>query len=563
MLLLILVWPLLLALAVAVKASRNLALKVVPWAALPALLAAGVLADTGLELPYAMLGSVLRLDDSGRLFLLLSAGLWLATGLLAYPQLHNAGASRFAVLLLLALAGVQGLALAGDALLFFTAGTVVAYALYGLLVHQADASALYAGRVLMVLLVISDLVVFEVLLLLGQAAGSVDFVSLRQAMAGTDSSGLMLGLLLIGFGAKAGIVGLHVWLAPALKTAVPAIRPALIGFMFGAGLLGWLRLLPLGQIHWGDAGMVLQGLAGVTMLYAVVAGGLQAHPRAVPGYIAMALTGLWLVMLGFALRYPQGWGGVVEVGPAALLQSAFALAALLVVPCPDGVTTRTGSRQLGWAVAWVAALLLVVTPLGFMMAVPGGDATTLLELSAAMAGMAFLVVRRLLLVTAATGEAQEWTASLAGQQSSPIIRILPLLVACGLTGAALLSVADTLRGLTLARLWLSGLLIVLAGGAAWLSTNRRAAGWPKLPVGDLLAPVSRGLAVSLSVGRDLGHRQMPRWRDAALTRLLCPWSGVNWGGVIDRWQARISPWSTALVLLLLLGLIVAGLVAQA
>jgi len=558
--LLMLTWPLLLAMAVAFKASRGLALKMVPWAALPALLAAGVLADTGLVLPHAMLGGVLLLDGSGRLFLLLCAGLWLATGLLAHPQLHSAGAGRFAVLLLLALAGSQGLALAGDALLFFAAGTLAGYAVYGLLVHQAHESTHRAGRVLMVLLVVSDLVIFELLLLLGQAAGSVDFMSLRDAMADTDSRGLMLGLLLVGFGVKAGVVVLHVWLAPALMTAAPAIRPALIGLMFGAGLLGWLRLLPLGQVHWDDAGLVMQGLAWATLLYAVVVGCLQAQPRAVLGYAAMALTGLWLALLGYALRHPQAWQGIAEAGPAAVLQSGFALAALLIVPQSRGSYARVGSRWLGRAVMWLAALLLAVTPLGFTLAVSVVDDGTLLPLSATMAGIALLVLRSLLLMSVTDPGGQDGTVT--GQRYSPAAKALPLWVAGGLTSAALLTAAGSLHGLSLAEWGRAALLTTLAAGVAWLSV-RPSLGWlPVLPAGDLLAPVSRGLTAALKFGRGFGHSRLPRWRDAALARLLGPCSRLDWRQRIGRWEVVINPWSTALVLLVLLGLIAAGLSAR-
>ena len=270
LLLLVMIWPLLLAAAVAFGATRPVALRLVPWAALPALVAAVALADSGLRLPDTLLASALVLDSLGRVFLLLNAILWLAAGLLLRGRLRNDGAGRFAVLQLLAMTGSLGLALAGDALLFFTAATLAGYALYGLLVSDAYAGAQKAGRVLVVLLVVSDLLVFELLLLLGQAAGSVDFPSLRQALLNADNQGVLLVLLIAGFGIKAGIAGVHFWLAPVFLNAVTGVRPALIAFMFAAGLLGWLRLLPLGELHWSAAGSMLQWLAWVTLGYAAI-----------------------------------------------------------------------------------------------------------------------------------------------------------------------------------------------------------------------------------------------------------------------------------------------------
>ena len=360
-LLLAVTWPLLLAVGLAFGATRSVALRLVPWAALPALATVAMLADTGLRLPGAMLGSALVLDGMGRVFLLLSAFLWLATGLLARPQLHDAGANRFAVLLLLAMTGAFGLALAADALLFFTAATLAGYALYGLLVHEANVSAQKAGRVLVVLLVVSDLLVFELLLMLGQAAGSVDFPSLRQAFVDSGNQGLMLGLLIVGFGIKTGVVGVHFWLAPVFVTSVTAVRPALISFIFSAGLLGWLRLLPLGDIHdihWTGAGAVLQWLAWVTLGYAVFVGLLQAHFRSVLAYAAIALSGFWVATLGSALLYPQAWNGMAESTHAAVLQSGFALAALLLLDWRTGGCAPAWLRRISTGVMWLATLLI-------------------------------------------------------------------------------------------------------------------------------------------------------------------------------------------------------------
>ena len=101
-LLLAVIWPLLLAVGVAFRATRPLASRFVSWAALPALATAAALADTGLRLPGVLLGSALRLDGAGRAFLLLNATLFLTAGLLARAWPRCDGASRFAVLLLLA-----------------------------------------------------------------------------------------------------------------------------------------------------------------------------------------------------------------------------------------------------------------------------------------------------------------------------------------------------------------------------------------------------------------------------------------------------------------------------
>lgn len=86
------------------------------------------------------------------------------------------------------------------------------------------------------------------LLMLGQAAGTVDFVSLRQAFVNIDNKNVVLGLLIIGFGTKIDMLGVDFWTPPVFATAGAELRPAVVAFMFGAGVLGGWRLIPLGQI---------------------------------------------------------------------------------------------------------------------------------------------------------------------------------------------------------------------------------------------------------------------------------------------------------------------------
>jgi formate hydrogenlyase subunit 3/multisubunit Na+/H+ antiporter MnhD subunit len=560
-LLLAVTWPLLLAVGLAFGATRSVALRLVPWAALPALATVATLADTGLRLPGAMLGSALVLDGMGRVFLLLSAFLWLATGLLARPQLHNAGANRFAVLQLLAMTGAFGLALAADALLFFTAATLAGYALYGLLVHEANVSAQKAGRVLVVLLVVSDLLVFELLLMLGQAAGSVDFPSLRQAFVDSGNQGLMLGLLIVGFGIKTGVVGVHFWLAPVFVTSVTAVRPALISFIFSAGLLGWLRLLPLGDIHdihWTGAGAVLQWLAWVTLGYAVFVGLLQAHFRSVLAYTAIALSGFWVATLGSALLYPQAWNGMAESTHAAVLQSGFALAALLLLDWRTGGCAPAWLRRISTGVMWLATFLLAAAPVGITGSLAKVDGMAAVQMSCATAAIAFLVIRGLLLIGPPGQGARDMSTSLyVMQQPAQAPTTTSLLVAGGLAAAALLAAAYNLAGLSLSELLRPAMVVSAAALVAWLSAERRVPRLTTLPPGDLLVPISRGLSQALTFVRRLADEQLPRWCDAWLVSLGRPWSNVDWWGMVERIDFGLTRWRTVLVVLLLLGLMVA------
>jgi len=552
-LLLVLIWPLLLAGAVAFGATRRLALRLVPSAALPALGAAGVLADSGLRLPDVMLGGALALDDTGRAFLLLSAAAGLATGWLARPRLLAPGASRFAVLLLLAMEGGFALALADDALLFFAAGTLGGYALYGLLVDEMSMAAQRAGRVFVVMLVLSDLVVFELLLILSQAAGDVDFKSLRQVLVHTDNRELILGLSIVGFGIKAGIVGVHFWLAPAFVSAMPALRSALVAFMFGAGLLGWLRLLPFGEIHWSGAGTLMQWLGWVTLGYAVFAGLLQARFRSLLSYAAVCLTGLWLAMLGSVLQHPQTWNGVDDAVHAAVPQAGFAMTVLLLLDRGTDRNAAAWRRHLSRGLMWLAALLLVATPVGVTGSLAKAGDAAVVGMSSVAAVIAFLVVRGLLLIDPEVHGARD------PGTSPQTLSAATLSVAAGLTVAAVLAAADNLIGLVPSELGLIILMVSAAAFGAWLSVARFAHRLPDLPPGDLLVPIGSGLVTALGHARRLADTRLRQWRDSVSALVLHLRSAVDWRRIIGRSESALSHWPTAMAVLVLLGLIAATL----
>jgi formate hydrogenlyase subunit 3/multisubunit Na+/H+ antiporter MnhD subunit len=555
---LVLVWPLLLAMGVAFVSTRPLALMFAPWAALPALVAAVAFDDTSLGLPAAMLGSELVIDATGRVFLALSAALWLASGWLARPRLCAAESSHFAVLLLLAMTGGLGMAMAGDALLFFTTSTLAGYALYGLLVCETDLAARQAGRVLVVLLVVSDLLVFELLLILSQAAGSVDFMVLRQAFASTEKQALLLALLVAGFGIKLGVGGLHFWLSPVFTAVVPALRPALISFMLGGGLLGWLRLAPLGGVHWFAAGGAMLWLAWITLGYAMIVGVLQSQVRSMLAYVAVALSALWVALLGAALVDPQVWKAVAEATMPAMLQSGFALTVLLLLSGRAADDDTAASRRLGLGLKWLAVWLLAAVPVGVAAALGEFHCMTVWQLRGVTVVTAFLAARGLLLQGAVSRNAHELSPPMtAAQQPTQVSTGTTLLVAAGLTLAALLAAAFSLVGQSFSEFWINTLMMSIAALVAWLSFGRFALPLPTRPPDDLLVPISNGLSMAFDRGRRLGGRQLPLWRDAGLARVRRFRPDADWRRMLERVEFALNRWPTVLLTLLLLGLTLA------
>ena len=285
--------------------------------ALPALAAAGLLpAGAALDLPWLMLGTHLVLNETGQIFLVLSALLWLGAAVFAaaMPERHGGERGGFHLWFLLAMAGNFLLLLAADALTFYLGFALMGLSAFGLVVQRRGQRARRAARAYLVWTLLGELALFGALVVLG-----TQFESLRFADWSGPAPAAAALLLLVGFGVKLALPGLHWWLPGAYAMAPPAAAAVLSGPMISAGLFGWLRFLPpetSGLMHWGQ-GLMWVGGAGVAL--GVLAGIIQRSPGRVLGYSSIAKMGVITAGFGMALAHP---------GDAAVITTALALFAL-------------------------------------------------------------------------------------------------------------------------------------------------------------------------------------------------------------------------------------------
>lgn len=236
--------PLLLAALVGLPRSREAALQFAPWAPLPALvLALAAREPLWLDLPDVLTGLQLGVDDTGRVFLLFTSLIWLAAGWYARGWLaDDPRRARFTAFFLLTQAGNLGACLALDAAGFYAFYALMSFAAYGLIAHDNDAAARRAGRVYLVLAVAGEMLILSGLLL---------------ALGLAPDHPWAVACLLLGFGVKVGLPLLHVSLPLAYVAAPIPAAAVLAGAMIKAGLLGWMRFLPLGDAALPDAGQML------------------------------------------------------------------------------------------------------------------------------------------------------------------------------------------------------------------------------------------------------------------------------------------------------------------
>ncbi|MCG8026811.1 MAG: complex I subunit 5 family protein [Candidatus Thiodiazotropha taylori] len=292
-------------------------------APLPALYL-GLMGEQGstITLPWLMLGMHLSLDATAQQFLLFGAMIWMLASLyIPGRDLMPGAMGHRKQSFLLAMAGNLLLIIAADMLTFYVGFALMGLSAYGLIWGPSQ-RARKAARVYLVFTLIGELALFSALLLLLVNSQSLLFAELHSESLPQAA----VALLLLGFGIKVALPGLHLWL-PGAYTLAPIFGVALLsGPMMKAGLLGWLRFLPLGEPLdplWGNM-LLLLGVAGVVLGMSV--GMFQRDPRSVLAYSSISKMGLFSALIGFTLNHP---GMAAELLPVIVL---LALHHLMVKP---------------------------------------------------------------------------------------------------------------------------------------------------------------------------------------------------------------------------------------
>lgn len=364
-LLLVSIFPLLLAIGLMISRLRQMTVWLAPLAALPALLLS-ILLPTGstLELPWLLFGSHFGFDEIARMFLFFSSLLWLVAGIYSAAYFsQQAEKNRFFIYFLLAMAGNFGLILAQDLVLFYTFFALMSFAAYGLVVHDRSSDAIRAARIYIILVIIGEVILFAAFALAALATGSTEFEYVRVAIASAEANDLIIALVFIGFGIKAGVIGLHVWLPLAHPVAPTPASAVLSGAMIAAGLLGWLRVLPMGEAifpFWGNV-MLVAGLLATFL--AVLVGVVQHNAKTVLAYSSISKMGLMTMAVGLGLLAPDNWPMLLTAILVFALHHGLAKGALfLAVGLVVGQTASRISRYLLFAGLLLPAFVLAAAP---------------------------------------------------------------------------------------------------------------------------------------------------------------------------------------------------------
>ena len=240
---------------------------------------------------------------------------------LSDPKYDMRRGSHWAFFNLLAASMVM-VVLARNAILFLVAWELMALSSYFLVTLESEREPVQrAGWTYLVSTHLGTMVLFFFFVLMGSKAGSLDFDAFAAAAAQIQPHAtLFFVLALIGFGSKAGIVPLHVWLPEAHPAAPSHVSALMSGVMIKTGIYGIVRtFLWLGTPSTGWA-LTLIAIGCVSGVLGILLASAQRDLKRVLAYssvenIGIVFLGLGIGILGQATGLPVltilGYGGAL------------------------------------------------------------------------------------------------------------------------------------------------------------------------------------------------------------------------------------------------------------
>ena len=315
----------------------------------------------------------LRRDALSSLFLFLlgaaSAGISVfAAGY--FRRGHGTSAGLLCLQYHLFLASMGGVLLADDAYAFMVAWEAMALSSYFLVTTQHGLPEIRRAGFLYLL--IAHIGAIALLLAFGVMQGGswqFTFDAMRAAHLAPAWAAVAFLLALFGFGAKAGLVPLHVWLPEAHPAAPSPVSALMSGVMLKTAVYGVLRVTfdLLGEPHWWW-GVVALSVGLFSALYGVVFAAAQIDMKRLLAWSSIENVGIIFTGLGLAIVFHGvGMSGLAALALIAVLYHALNhsyMKSLLF--CGTGaVLHSTGERNLGrlggriHRMPWVAWLSLI------------------------------------------------------------------------------------------------------------------------------------------------------------------------------------------------------------
>ncbi|HEU0186835.1 MAG TPA: hydrogenase 4 subunit B [Gallionellaceae bacterium] len=317
----------------------------------------------------------LRLDSLSAFFLILLGGASFGVSLFGSGYFRSMEGKTLGLLCLqyhLFLAGMALVLLANDAYMFMVAWEVMALSSYFLVTTDHSVPVIRQAGFLYLLIAhvgaIAILLSFGVMQG-GHGIGAYTFDAMRAAQLSPLWASAAFLLALFGFGAKAGVLPLHVWLPEAHPAAPSPVSALMSGVMLKTAIYGILRVtfdLLHTQFWWW--GVLALGLGLITAVFGVMFAAVQGDMKRLLAYSSIENIGLLLVGIGLTIIFHvYGKHALAALSLTATLYHSLnhAFFKSLLFIGTGSILHATGERNMGrlggliHRMPWAAMLMLV------------------------------------------------------------------------------------------------------------------------------------------------------------------------------------------------------------
>ena len=257
--------------------------------------------DMTVSLPL-LTGLRLTVDGFRRVYIVIICFMWTMTLLLSPEYFrHHHNLSRYYFFNLLTLGATLGVFLAADLYTAFVFFEIMSFTSFTWVIQEETKEATRAAMTYLAVAVIGGLVALMGLFLLQQELGTTELSRLYALAQSCPNKGTLYvagGCILFGFGAKAGMFPLHIWLPKAHPVAPAPASALLSGVLTKSGIWGILAI-SCNIFRYDPAwGTLILVLGTVTMVLGAVLALFSINLKRTLACSSMSQIGFILVGIG-------------------------------------------------------------------------------------------------------------------------------------------------------------------------------------------------------------------------------------------------------------------------
>jgi len=303
-----------------------------------------------LGLPWV--GAHFRIDPLSALFLIIVNLGGLAASLygLGYGR-HESSPGRVLPFFPAFLGAMNLVVMADDAFSFLLSWEFMSLVSWALVVaRHREPENTRAGYIYLIVASFGTLCLLLAFGVMAGPAGGYGFAEIRAASDTSAMSALILALVLLGAGSKAGLVPLHVWLPLAHPAAPSHVSALMSGVMTKVAIYGFIRIVfdLLGPPEWWWS-MVLLFFGSVSALIGILSALMQQDVKRLLAFSTIENIGIIFIGLGLALGFSANameWAAALALTAALFHVFNHSLFKSLLFLGAGAVLNATGLRDL-------------------------------------------------------------------------------------------------------------------------------------------------------------------------------------------------------------------------